>query len=239
MPSRPASTTTSNRTRKRPEERRAEIVDAAAAIALDEGMERITLRAVAERLGVRPGLITHYFPAAEDLVVEAFTRASATERELFFPTGDRTPVGRLAHFVDHMERGLSAPLARLWLNAQHLSRFVPALDTALQQQDALDRERLRSIIVDGVASGDFGRPAGAGIAANRRGTEQTQLDVETAARRILLAVDGTGSYINSSAEVDPVQRGFVADVAEWTLGLAPGTLRATAAASADSAAPSA
>lgn len=230
MPSRPASTTTSNRTRKRPEERRAEIVDAAAAIALDEGMERITLRAVAERLGVRPGLITHYFPAAEDLVVEAFTRASATERELFFPAGDRTPVERLAHFVDHMERGLSAPLARLWLNAQHLSRFVPALDAALQQQDALDRERLRSIIGDGVASGDFGgggsRGAGGRGASDRAGAE---LDVETAARRILLAVDGSGSYINSSAEVDPVQRGFVADVAEWTLGLAPGTLRAAAA----------
>ncbi|TPW74161.1 TetR/AcrR family transcriptional regulator [Schumannella soli] len=211
VPSRPpgrASSPTAGRIRKRPEERREEIVDAAAAIALDAGMERITLRAVAERLGVRPGLITHYFPAAEDLVVEAFSRASASERELFFPADERTPIQRLAHFVDHMERGLSAPLARLWLNAQHLSRFVPALDAALQQQDALDRERLSGILADGIASGDF-----------------AEVDVETASQRILLAVDGTGSYINSSAELGAVRRGFVADVAEWTLGLEPGALR--------------
>src|SRR5690349_14446356 len=117
------SSTSSVRSRKRPEERRAEIVDAAAAIALEQGMERITLRAVAERLGVRPGLITHYFPAAEDLVVEAFTRAALAERERFFPADSGSPLHRLAHFIDHIQRGLSSSLARLWLNAQHLARF--------------------------------------------------------------------------------------------------------------------
>jgi AcrR family transcriptional regulator len=196
------------RVRKRPEERREEILSHAAAIALDGGLERITLRAVAERLGVRPGLITHYFPAAEDLVVEAFVRAAVHEREQFFPTSGE-PLERLAHFVAHVESGASAPLARLWLNARHLSRFSPALEAALQEQDALDRARLIEIIEDGMRTGRF-----------------AVADAETAGIRILIAVDGSGSYVNSGAEaVPPAQRHVVADMTDWALGLESGTLR--------------
>jgi AcrR family transcriptional regulator len=196
------------RVRKRPEERREEILSHAAAIALDGGLERITLRAVAERLGVRPGLITHYFPAAEDLVVEAFVRAAVHEREQFFPTSGE-PLERLAHFVAHVESGASAPLARLWLNARHLSRFSPALEAALQEQDALDRARLIEIIEDGMRTGRF-----------------AVADAETAGIRILIAVDGSGSYVNSGAEaVHPAQRHVVADMTDWALGLESGTLR--------------
>src|SRR6478735_1976221 len=187
------------RSRKAPEERREEILSEAAAIALDEGLERITLRAVAARLGVRPGLISHYFPAAEDLVDEAFARAEIIERERFFPD-DGTPLERLAHFVAHIRTGASLPLARLWLNARHLSRFTPSLDATLAEQDALDRARLRALIDDGIASGAF-----------------ADVDAEAASIRILIAVDGTGSYVNSTADLShPAHSEFVADVAEWT-----------------------
>ena len=203
-----SSSTVSQRSRKRPDERREEILSHAAVIALDEGLERITLRAVAERLGVRPGLITHYFPAAEDLVIEAFARAASLEREQFFPAAG-SPLRRLAHFIRHIEIGASLPLARLWLNARHLSRFSPALDTALEEQDALDRARLTALIRDGVASGDF-----------------ADVDPEAACIRIFIAVDGGGSYVNNTADFShPAYRHFVADVAEWTLGLEPGALR--------------
>jgi len=196
------------RVRKRPEERREEILSHAAAIAVDEGLERITLRAVAERLGVRPGLITHYFPAAEDLVIEAFARAAVLEREQFFPTSG-APLERIAHFVAHIESGASTGLARLWLNARHLSRFSPALDDELQEQDALDRAHLSAIIEEGIAAGDF-----------------PIQDAETACVRILIAVDGAGSYVNSAAEeANPAHRRAVADITDWALGLPSGTLR--------------
>ncbi|MGO4298910.1 TetR/AcrR family transcriptional regulator [Leifsonia sp. RAF41] len=202
----------SPRVRKQPEERREEILSAAASIALDEGLERITLRAVATRLGVRPGLISHYFPAAEDLVDEAFARAATIERERFFPA-DGAPVERLAHFVGHIRSGASLPLARLWLNARHLSRFTPSLDATLTEQDALDRARLRELIEDGIASGDF-----------------ADVDAEAASIRILIAVDGGGSYVNSTGDLThPAHVKFVAEVAEWTLGLLPGTLEAAIA----------
>ncbi|MFH8252582.1 TetR/AcrR family transcriptional regulator [Microbacterium sp. B2969] len=207
------SSPAATRVRKRPEERREEILSHAAAIAVDEGLERITLRAVAERLGVRPGLITHYFPAAEDLVVEAFARAAVIEREEFFPTSG-TPLERIAHFIRHIEVGASTPLARLWLNARHLSRFSPSLDESLQEQDELDRGRLIAIIEDGITAGEF--PIS---------------DAEAAAIRILVAVDGTGSSVNSAAEVvHPAQRHAVADISDWALGLRAGTLRAAIAA---------
>ncbi|WP_292860870.1 TetR/AcrR family transcriptional regulator [Microbacterium sp.] len=195
------------RVRKRPEERRAEILDAAAAIAIDEGLERITLRSVAERLGVRPGLITHYFPAAEDLVIEAFVQAAVRERDHFFPA-DGTPLARLRHFVDHLRSGASAPLARMWLNARHLSRFSPTLGAALDEQDRLDRTALIGIVQAGIDAGVF-----------------ADVDAEAACTRILLAVDGSGSYANSAGALDdPVHARFVADVTEWTLGLERGSL---------------
>jgi AcrR family transcriptional regulator len=197
----------SPRVRKQPEERREEILSAAAAIALEEGLERITLRAVASRLGVRPGLISHYFPAAEDLVDEAFARAAVLERERFFPT-EGAPVDRLAHFIGHIQTGASLPLARLWLNARHLSRFTPSLDATLTEQDRLDRARLRAIIEDGIRTGDF-----------------ADVDAEAASIRILMAVDGNGSYVNSTDDLThPAHVRFVADVAEWTLGLPSGAL---------------
>ena len=203
------SSAISARSRKRPEERREEILSHAAVIALEEGLERITLRAVAERLAVRPGLITHYFPAAEDLVTDAFARAAVLEREQFFPTG-ADPVARLAHFVGYIESGASTALARLWLNARHLSRFSPSLAVVLEEQDALDRERLTALIDDGIASGDF-----------------VGVDAEAACIRIFIAVDGGGSYVNSpAAHEHPAHKHFLSDVAEWALNLKPGRLRA-------------
>ncbi|GAB3617721.1 hypothetical protein GCM10027416_22780 [Okibacterium endophyticum] len=202
------SSANSARSRKRPEERREEILSHAAAIALEEGLERITLRTVAERLAVRPGLITHYFPAAEDLVINAFARAAVLEREQFFPAGG-DPVARVAHFVRHIESGASSSLAQLWLNARHLSRFSPSLRAVLEEQDALDRARMTTLIDDGIASGDF-----------------VDVDAETACTRIFIAVDGVGSYVNSTADHEhPAHKHFLADIAEWALGLEPGRLR--------------
>lgn len=197
------------RIRKRPEERREEILAAAAQIALAEGLERITLRAVADRLGVRPGLITHYFPAAEDLVTAAFARAASGEREQLFPR-EGTPLQRLSQLVALIESEDSRDLSRLWLNARHLSRFSPALDEAVGAQQHLNRARLREIIEDGIAAREF-----------------AEVDVIAAGDRILMAVDGQSAYVNNTGAVaDAAPEGFVAEVAEWTLGLQPGALRA-------------
>lgn len=203
------SSPASQRVRKLPDERRAEILSEAASIALGEGLERITLRAVADRLGVRPGLISHYYPAAEDLVIAAFVRAVSEEREELFPDGG-SPVKRMAHLISRIEGNGAFELTRLWLNARHLCRFSPALAEALQAQEYLDRTRLTSLIEDGVASGDF--------------------DVDdpfAACVRILVAIDGVGAYVNNVGSFDyEAFTRFVTDVSEWSLGMPAGKLRA-------------
>lgn len=196
------------RVRKHPEERRAEILSEAATIALADGLERITLRTVAERLGVRPGLISHYFPVAEDLVIEAFELAIGWERERLF-AGEGAPIGRLAAFVHRVERSDADELAALWLNARHLARFMPALAKAIEGQEALDREQLVSLIEAGIAAGDF-----------------TASDSLTACIRIFVAVDGFGAYVNNIGEFgNEAYRSFVTDVCAWSLGIDAAELR--------------
>lgn len=197
--------------RKPPAERRAEIVAAAAAIAFSDGLERVTLRAVAERLGVRPGLITHYFPAVEELVAAAFALAVSEEREQLLPTGG-SPLERIARLAARAQSESARELSRLWLNARHLARFSPLLGSCLEDQEALDRERLTAIIAEGVHEGVFGVE-----------------DAAAAAVRILIAVDGFGAYANNrGAFEDPAFTCFVADAAEWALGLEAGALRGVA-----------
>ncbi|KPC91258.1 MULTISPECIES: TetR/AcrR family transcriptional regulator [Streptomyces] len=200
------------RIRKPPQERRAEIVRTAARVALAEGLELITLRRIAEELGVRPSLIGHYFPAADDLVAEAFTHAATVERDSLLPHTEQPlpPLDRLALFLVRLTGGDYDDLSRLWLNARHLSRFKEPLRRALAAQEALNRGALAALIEEG------------GLAAQ---------DPLRAALHILMAVDGMGTYSNTgTGEGEPLPGGLlvgelVLETAESRLGLAPGTLR--------------
>ncbi|MBD7996202.1 TetR/AcrR family transcriptional regulator [Arthrobacter sp. Sa2CUA1] len=198
-----------SRVRKHPDVRRAEILAAAASIALADGLEGITLRAVAARLGVRPGLISHYYPAAEGLVVAAFARAVSDEREDLFPS-QGNPLMRVASLISRNEGEGWRELSQLWLNARHLCRFSPALAEAVQVQEGLTHSRLARLIEEGVAGGYF-----------------TAADTDAASSRILTAIDGVGTYVNNTApHADEGIAHFVSDVAEWALGIPAGQLRA-------------
>ncbi|MFD7498235.1 TetR/AcrR family transcriptional regulator [Streptomyces sp. NPDC059832] len=198
------------RIRKSPSDRRAEIVDAAAAIALAEGLECITLRRVAEQLGVRPGLISHYFPAVEDLVAEAFGTAAGAELNALLPT-DRaagTPTDRLARFFALTTGAAYDDISRLWINARHLSRYRPVLRDRVGHQEALWRGRLEALVRDGVDCGEF-RTA----------------DPHVTVIRILVVIDGLGAHANTETGDRPeaVTR-MAVSTAERELGLASGTL---------------
>ncbi|MFF2927847.1 TetR/AcrR family transcriptional regulator [Streptomyces celluloflavus] len=207
MTSRPQAT----RIRKPPAERRAEIVRTAAAIALAEGLERITLRRIADELGVRPGLIGHYFPAADDLVSEAFTHAATDERESLLPPGEHElpPVERLARFLVRLTDGAYRDLSRLWLNARHLSRFKPGLRSAVNTQESATRTALADLVEEGHRAGDFTTDDALGVALH-----------------LLVTIDGLGAYANDDAQLDhPALDDMAIATAERLLGLAEGTLR--------------
>ncbi|MFF1914209.1 TetR/AcrR family transcriptional regulator [Streptomyces sp. NPDC058239] len=132
------------RIHKTPSDRRAEIVDAAAAVALTEGLECITPRRIGEQLDVHPGLISHYFPAVEDLVAEAFGTAAAPNRTPSHPTGRaaETPTKHLARFFALATGAAYDDISRLWINARHLSRHRPVLRDRVGRQEATWRSRL-------------------------------------------------------------------------------------------------
>ncbi|MEU0275447.1 TetR family transcriptional regulator C-terminal domain-containing protein [Streptomyces sp. NPDC006307] len=212
------------RIRKSPAARRAEIVDAAAAVALTEGLECITLRRIAEELAVRPGLISHYFPAVEDLVAEAFGHAATAELDVLLPADPADPADRADGADANATRRLAAFLARttgeayddisrLWLNARHLSRYRPALRARVAAQEAAWRDRLEGLIRDGVERGEF-----------RTG------DPMVTAMQILVVLDGIGMLVNSDDTGDdpPAIRDMPLTTAERELGLPPGTLTAAA-----------
>src|SRR5690606_11587923 len=211
------STGSRRRVRKAPEARRAEIVAAAAEVALAEGLERITLRRIGDRLGVRSGLIGHYFPAVEDLVAEAFGAAAGAELDRLLPVagpdGGPAPVVRLARFSALAAGDAYDGMSRLWLNARHLSRYRPVLRERVLHQQERWRDRLTELIREGNRTGDF-RAA----------------DPLAAAKRILVVLDGLGGYANLGDGEDPDEvTEMAAETAERELGLEPGTLTAGAA----------
>ncbi|WP_225828994.1 TetR/AcrR family transcriptional regulator [Streptomyces naphthomycinicus] len=201
------------RIRKDPAARRAEIVDAAAAVALTEGLECVTLRRIGEELAVRPGLISHYFPSAEDLVAEAFGSAATAELDHLLPAGrpEGTPRGDLARFLARTSGEAYDAISRLWLNARHLSRYRPVLRDRVARQEAAWRERLETLVRDGVRAGEF-RTA----------------DPLAAAVQILVVLDGLGVHANTATPERPaaVLR-MAVTTAERELGLPPGALDRT------------
>ncbi|MFJ9346460.1 TetR/AcrR family transcriptional regulator [Streptomyces sp. NPDC101237] len=196
------------RVRKAPAERRTEIVTTAARIGLTEGLECVTLRRVADELGVQPGLVGHYFPAADELVAEAFTRATMAELDGLLPPLAGAPLDTFRRFFGLISSTEFDDVSKLWLNARHLSRYRPVLREHVVGQELLWCRRLEEVIAAGAGAGIF-----------------TCADPWAAATRILVAIDGVSAYVNTSADQ---RRSPIADVprtvTEAELGLERGAL---------------
>ncbi|MEV6805944.1 TetR/AcrR family transcriptional regulator [Streptomyces sp. NPDC017248] len=202
------------RIRKDPAARRAEIVDAAAAVALAEGLECVTLRRIAEELAVRPGLISHYFPSAEELVAEAFGSAAAGELDRLLPAARPigTPTRHLARFLARTSGEAYDAISRLWINARHLSRYRPVLRDRVARQEADWRGRLEGLVRDGVAAGEFATDDPAAVTV-----------------QLLVVLDGLGVHANTAVpRRPPAVLRMPVTTAERELGLPPGTLDDTA-----------
>ena len=65
--------------RKLPAERHGELLAKAVEISAAEGLSAVTLRRVATELGVTPGLVSHYFSSAEQLITAAFKTAAVAD----------------------------------------------------------------------------------------------------------------------------------------------------------------
>lgn len=148
---------TRTRTRKSPQQRSAEIHDAAVAIAREDGLSALTLRAVAARAGVAPGLVAHYADSMDDLVVRTFRELVASELEEVRAevalAGD--PAARLARMIATVLNSGHDDITLVWVDAWSLGRGSAALGAAIDEQMGAWQAFIAEIILDGRADGVF------------------------------------------------------------------------------------
>ncbi|MGV9355968.1 TetR/AcrR family transcriptional regulator [Streptomyces misionensis] len=230
------------RIRKDPAARRAEIVTTAAAVALAEGLECVTLRRIGEELAVRPGLISHYFPSAEELVAEAFGHAATAELDRLLPgagggAGEPEPgTATAATAADRAAPSGTAPSGAGTVDAGPLVRLRRFLGrTTGEDYDAISRlwinarhlSRYRPLLRERVARqeaawrGRLEELIRDGVAAG----EFRTADPLGAAVQILVVLDGLGVHVNTVTPARPAAVLRMAHgTAERELGLPTGVL---------------
>lgn len=145
------------RTRLSPQQRSAEIRDAATAVAREQGLAAVTLRAVAQRAGVAPGLVAHYWPTMDELVAHAFAQLVAAElddvRGQVEAVAD--PPGRLAVLFAAVLDAAHDEVALAWVDAWSRGRGNRALAAAIDAQMSAWQQLIAGIIEAGRHAGSF------------------------------------------------------------------------------------
>ena len=207
MTSRP---TAKIRVRRSAEDRRAEIVSAATRIALSEGLDQVTLRSIAEELGVVGSLVSHYFPSVDELLAEAFAGAAGAERDDIFAAVDEadTPLAGLRRLLLRLVDDERDEISTLWIDAWHGGRRRPALNEEVGRQTEAWIVRLSALIEAGEQAGEFHTD-----------------NPRRSAARIMAVVDGlsVSATMRGTIDYETVEQ-LVFVIAESELGLARGAL---------------
>jgi len=185
--------------RKLPAERHGELLAKAVEIAHAEGLSAVTLRRVAADMGVTPGLVSHYFSAAEQLVAAAFRAAALADlnKARSRVEGASSAGEKMSVLLDYVLDEEGDDGSALWLETWTLRRRNAML--AAQAEELTDQwlACIAAIVASGADSGEFTVP-----------------DVEVAARRLLIMIDGLGSQkvvrAVPAAEAKHIARVYVA-----------------------------
>lgn len=197
-----------------PAERALSIANAARALALEEGLAAVTLRAVAARAGVAPALVAHYVPSMDVLIARTFTSvvsAEVAEIEALLH-GLPGPREQLGVLVRTILDGSRDDVTLVWVEAWALGRRNETLAAEVRAQMDAWQEVIQDVITAGVAAGEF----------------ETE-DPAAVAWQLLGMVDG----LNAQALVrwgDTTDRGsLISHAVEGMLGLSRGALGAPGA----------
>ncbi len=158
-----------------PEERERSILRGAAELATESGLEALTVRAVASRVGVTPALIAHYRPVMDELVAEVFGDLVSAEREEvlggFEITGDLH--ANLLRLIETLLDSTRDDVALVWAQSWSLGARNEALGQRVRHEMDLWQSGLEDVI--------------------RRATDGA-VDPEPAAWLMLALVDGMSAH---------------------------------------------
>lgn len=136
-----------------PEERERSIVDGAVALAAESGLEALTVRAVAARVGVTPALVAHYRPVMESFVAEVFTTIVAAERDEVIASYDSSVDLRtnLLRLIETLLDDSRDDVAMVWVQSWALGARNEALGTRVRTEMDLWHSALEGLIARAVA----------------------------------------------------------------------------------------
>ncbi|MGF9662070.1 TetR family transcriptional regulator C-terminal domain-containing protein [Arthrobacter crystallopoietes] len=152
--------------RKKPEERAAEIAQAARELALERGLSAITLRGVAAQAGVASGLVAHYQPQVDSLVASTFSAIVSDEiREVEgLLAGLPAPRQRLAALLDTLLDSARLEVTAVWVEAWSLGRRNDVLAARVREQMDAWQLIIQGIVDAGIAAGEFETSDAASVA---------------------------------------------------------------------------
>jgi AcrR family transcriptional regulator len=191
------------RTRKSPDVRRQEILDALIAVGSTRGLDGITVRDVAQQAKVAPGLIHHYFPSLDELLTTAFGEwADRSLRRTLKEAEGVSPRVALALLVAD-----NTPEQRLWSDALSTASRSELLKKRAQELSIGYRDHVEAVIRSGVEDGTF-----------------TCTDPQATAWRVILILDGLVPMVHVLGLIAPLEiPGMIGPVIENELGLEPGS----------------
>ncbi|WP_371031045.1 TetR/AcrR family transcriptional regulator [Pseudoclavibacter sp. JSM 162008] len=147
----------SRATRKPAAERRADITAAATALALEEGLAGVTMRAVANRIGVAPALVAHYEPNMDELVTSTFRAIVGGELDEL--EVELAPVGsasaRLDLLVATLLDGSRDAVTHVWVDGWSIGRRNETLAEGVRAEMDRWHDAITRILVAGSATGEF------------------------------------------------------------------------------------
>ena len=181
-------------------QRRQEIVGAVCRIIATDGLERASLREVAEEAGLAVGSVRHYFDSSDDLLAYSF--AAVSDRLLTRLHSGLTGLGTATHDQDRSRAVLTLlgeflPLdeeramdACAWLAFRNAARIRPCLAAEADRSHravAAVVGQVITVVLRGDASGDDATGARAGVL-------DAGPQLVTAAEHLLATLDGLAMH---------------------------------------------
>lgn len=162
-----------------PEERDHSILEGAIGLARESGLESLTVRAVAARVGVTPALVAHYRPGMETFVADVFGLIVAAERDEVIAAFDASDDLRanLLRLIETLLDTDRDDVTLIWVQAWALGARNDALAARVRQEMDGWQSALEQVFARAAASGE--------LAAGR---------ADTAAWLLLAMVDGMNAH---------------------------------------------